>query len=53
MGAAPDLVVQSIADMKACYPLLHLRIMGDTSDQLSNIARATKNRRGGGTAIQH
>ncbi|MFG6206133.1 LysR family transcriptional regulator [Pseudomonas retamae] len=35
MGAVPDLVVQSIADMKANYPLLRLRIMGDTSDQLS------------------
>ncbi|MDN3237086.1 LysR family transcriptional regulator [Pseudomonas sp. WAC2] len=34
MGAAPDLVVQSIADMKRQYPRLKLRIMGDTSDQL-------------------
>ncbi|TWI56774.1 DNA-binding transcriptional LysR family regulator [Pseudomonas duriflava] len=34
MGAAPDLVVQSIAEMKRQYPRLRLRIMGDTSDQL-------------------
>lgn len=37
MGAVPDLVVQSIADMKASHPLLRLRIMGDTSDQLSEL----------------
>ncbi len=37
MGAVPDLVVQSIAEMKASHPLLRLRIMGDTSDQLSEL----------------
>jgi DNA-binding transcriptional LysR family regulator len=34
MGAAPDLVVQSVAEMKREYPRLRMRIMGDTSDQL-------------------
>ncbi len=34
MGAAPDLVVQSVAEMKRVYPRLRIRIMGDTSDQL-------------------
>jgi DNA-binding transcriptional LysR family regulator len=34
MGAAPDLVVVSVAEMKKSYPRLRLRIMGDTSDQL-------------------
>lgn len=34
MGAAPDLVVQSVAEMKRRSPQLRIRIMGDTSDQL-------------------
>ncbi|WP_201215773.1 LysR family transcriptional regulator [Pseudomonas sp. S32] len=37
MGAVPDLVVQSIAEIKSNHPLLRLRIMGDTSDQLSEL----------------
>jgi DNA-binding transcriptional LysR family regulator len=34
MGAAPELVVQSVAEMKRRFPRLRIRIMGDTSDQL-------------------
>lgn len=34
MGAAPDLVMTAVAEMKAQNPQLRLRIMGDTSDQV-------------------
>lgn len=34
MGAAPDLVMDSIAEIKALNPQLRIRIMGDTSDQV-------------------
>ncbi|MCP1312859.1 MULTISPECIES: LysR family transcriptional regulator [unclassified Halomonas] len=34
MGAAPDLVAQSIIEMKRQRPLLQIRLMGETSDQL-------------------
>jgi len=32
MGAAPNLVMDTIADIKAHHPQLRIRIMGDTSD---------------------
>lgn len=34
MGAAPDLVMDCIAQIKALNPQLRIRIMGDTSDQV-------------------
>lgn len=34
MGAAPDLVMHAVAEIKALNPRLRLRIMGDTSDQV-------------------
>lgn len=34
MGAAPDLVMTTVARVKAENPQLRLRVMGDTSDQL-------------------
>jgi DNA-binding transcriptional LysR family regulator len=34
MGAAPDLVMDSIAEIKSLNPQLRIRIMGDTSDQV-------------------
>ncbi|NWC97066.1 MULTISPECIES: LysR family transcriptional regulator [unclassified Pseudomonas] len=34
MGAAPDLVMDSIAQIKALNPQMRIRIMGDTSDQV-------------------
>jgi len=34
MGAAPDLVMHAVAEIKALNPQLRLRIMGDTSDQV-------------------
>jgi len=34
MGAAPDLVMDSIAQIKTLNPQLRIRIMGDTSDQV-------------------
>lgn len=34
MGAAPDLVAQSIIELKRQRPLLQIRLMGETSDQL-------------------
>lgn len=35
MGAAPDLVAKAVAEMKSKRPLLHLRVMGETSDQVA------------------
>jgi DNA-binding transcriptional LysR family regulator len=34
MGAAPDLVMNAVAESKALNPQLRIRIMGDTSDQV-------------------
>jgi DNA-binding transcriptional LysR family regulator len=34
MGAAPDLISPVIAEMKARYPRLTVRLLGDTSDQI-------------------
>jgi DNA-binding transcriptional LysR family regulator len=34
MGAAPDLVMTAVAQVKALNPQLRIRIMGDTSDQV-------------------
>jgi len=34
MGAAPDLVMNVVAEIKALNPQLRIRIMGDTSDQV-------------------
>lgn len=34
MGAAPDLVAQAVIEMKRQRPLLQIRLMGETSDQL-------------------
>ncbi|MCS3470905.1 DNA-binding transcriptional LysR family regulator [Pseudomonas sp. JUb42] len=34
MGAAPDLVMNTVAQIKALNPQLRIRIMGDTSDQV-------------------
>ncbi|MBK5437757.1 MULTISPECIES: LysR family transcriptional regulator [unclassified Pseudomonas] len=34
MGAAPDLVMDSIAQIKSLNPQMRIRIMGDTSDQV-------------------
>lgn len=34
MGAAPDLVMNAVAEIKALNPQLRIRIMGDTSDQV-------------------
>ncbi|MFM0500757.1 LysR substrate-binding domain-containing protein [Paraburkholderia caffeinilytica] len=34
MGAAPDLVARAVADIKRERPRLHVRIVGETSDQI-------------------
>ncbi|MCS3469055.1 DNA-binding transcriptional LysR family regulator [Pseudomonas sp. JUb42] len=34
MGAAPDLVINAVAQIKSLNPQLRIRIMGDTSDQV-------------------
>jgi DNA-binding transcriptional LysR family regulator len=34
MGAAPDLLAQAVATLKTERPLLHVRILGETSDQV-------------------
>lgn len=34
MGAAPDLVMNAVAEIKGLNPQLRIRIMGDTSDQV-------------------
>ncbi|WP_028006890.1 LysR substrate-binding domain-containing protein [Solimonas flava] len=34
MGAAPDLLAMAVADLKAERPLLNVRILGETSDQI-------------------
>ncbi|MCS2608636.1 LysR family transcriptional regulator [Halomonas dongshanensis] len=42
MGAAPDLVAQSIIEMKRQRPLLQIRLMGETSDQLVELLEQGK-----------
>ena len=37
MGAAPDVVARAIADMKKERPLLAIRLMGETSDEIVNL----------------
>jgi DNA-binding transcriptional LysR family regulator len=37
MGAAPDLISPAIAEMKARYPRLTVRLLGDTSDQIMTL----------------
>lgn len=37
MGAAPDLVAQAVIEMKQDRPLLRIRLMGETSDQLLDL----------------
>lgn len=37
LGAVPDLVAQALAAIKARYPLLTIRVLGDTSDQLMQL----------------
>ena len=37
MGAAPDLVMQAVADIKTLHPRLRIRVMGDTTDQLVDL----------------
>ncbi|MFQ3789333.1 LysR family transcriptional regulator [Halomonas sp. A29] len=42
MGAAPDLVAQSIIELKRQRPLLQIRLMGETSDQLVELLEQDK-----------
>ncbi|GGP24719.1 LysR family transcriptional regulator [Silvimonas amylolytica] len=42
MGAAPDLVAQSVAELKTRKPLLRIRIKGETSDQLVELLEQGK-----------
>lgn len=37
MGAAPDLVARAVAQIKRQRPLLNIRIVGETSDQISTL----------------
>lgn len=37
MGAAPDILACAVADLKAERPLLHIRILGETSDQVLDL----------------
>ncbi len=37
MGAAPDLVVNALVEIKTFHPRLRIRIMGDTTDQLIDL----------------
>lgn len=37
MGAAPDVVARAVADLKKKRPLLAIRILGETSDQLLDL----------------
>lgn len=42
MGAAPDLVMNAVAEIKALNPQLRLRIMGDTSDQIIQLLEQSR-----------
>lgn len=42
MGAAPDLVAQAIIRLKRDRPLLQIRLMGETSDQLAEMLEQGK-----------
>ncbi|MDN3523251.1 LysR family transcriptional regulator [Halomonas ramblicola] len=42
MGAAPDLVAQAVIEMKRQRPLLQIRLMGETSDQLVELLEQGK-----------
>lgn len=58
MGAAPDLVMDSIAEIKALNPQLRIRIMGDTSDQVIQLLEQGRidlaiARRNAGTDSEH
>ncbi len=37
MGAAPDLVARAVTDLKARRPLMTIRVLGETSDQVSKL----------------
>ncbi len=37
MGSAPDVLARAVADLKSRRPLLHLRIVGETSDQITEL----------------
>ncbi|HKX41863.1 MAG TPA: LysR family transcriptional regulator [Burkholderiaceae bacterium] len=37
MGAAPDLVARAVAELKRGRPLLNIRMLGETSDQISTM----------------
>jgi len=37
MGAAPDLVARAVIELKATRPLLTVRVLGETSDQIASL----------------
>ncbi|RJF83349.1 LysR family transcriptional regulator [Azospirillum cavernae] len=42
MGAAPDVVARAVADLKADRPLLVVRLLGETSDEILDLLAARK-----------
>ncbi|CAO3452831.1 LysR family transcriptional regulator [Azospirillum largimobile] len=42
MGAAPDIVARAVADLKAARPLLVVRLLGETSDEILDLLAARK-----------
>ncbi|MBP2291564.1 LysR family transcriptional regulator [Azospirillum rugosum] len=42
MGAAPDLVARAVADLKAKRPLLVVRLLGETSDEILDLLAERK-----------
>jgi DNA-binding transcriptional LysR family regulator len=42
MGAAPDVVAHAVADMKRLRPLLVVRLLGETSDEILNLLTQRK-----------
>lgn len=42
MGAAPDIVARAVADLKADRPLLAVRLLGETSDEILDLLAAHK-----------
>lgn len=42
MGAAPDLVARAVADLKAARPLLVIRLLGETSDEIMDLLAVHK-----------